>query len=285
MDDVKRLNKELFHYPLKYSICTIVNDLAEYEIMKNSFIEKGFTHDCEYIIADNSNGNVFDAYEAISRFLKVGKGEFLVIVHQDVRLIDDIKKLDYCLKNLEEKDNKWAVCGNAGVVGYHEPILHITHESHADYEENLPKKIKSLDENLLILKSSSNITISPNLKGFHLYGTDLCIIANFLGYNAYVIEFMVLHLSKGNISSLKKQQHEFIEKYGEKMKIGYMQTTCTQFYLSNSKSKNKLFNSSIFFFVFKQFVRYPFLWKKWVKWAQRKKRRLFIIYNYLFKKN
>jgi hypothetical protein len=261
--DVIKIKKELIHYPIKFSICTIVNNANEYEIMKKSFEEKGFIDNCEYLVADNTKSNEFDAYEAISIFLKIAKGEFLIIVHQDVRLIDNYEKLSACLIDLECKDNNWAICGNAGAKGYHQSVLHISHNSHKETSKNLPIKVNSLDENLLIIKSSSNITISPDLKGFHLYGTDLCIIAHFLGYTCYVIEFMLLHLSEGNISSLKRQESTFIEQYGNKMKIGYLQTTCTQFYLSNSVFKNRLLNTPFLFFIMKQFVRYPFLLKKW----------------------
>ncbi len=268
------IQKDATYHTLDFSICTIVNDMEEYEVMKNTFVEKGFTDSCEYIIADNCNGNQFDAYQAISHFLKIAKGEYLIVVHQDVRLIDDRSKLNFCLTDLQEKDSNWAICGNASVIGYYEPILHITHETHADFAEGLPKKVKSLDENLLIIKASSNITISANLRGFHLYGTDLCILANMLGYNSYVIEFMVLHLSKGNVTSLKQQQHEFVEKYGEKMKIGYIRTTCTQLFLSNSGFKNKILNSSPIFSLIKLSFRLSFLFKIWAKWGRRKKRSL-----------
>ncbi len=262
MNKIIKLEKNIFNHPLKFSICTLVNDNVEYELMKNSFEQNGFANDCEYLIADNTHKNEFDAYEAISHFLKIAKGTYILVVHQDVRVVDNKKMLEACLKNLSIKDPSWAICGNAGCRGYHEDILHISYDSHADLTEGLPLAVNSLDENFLLIKKDSNLTISPNLKGFHLYGTDLCIIANFLGYKAYVIPFMVKHLSKGNLESLKHHEQEFIETYGEKLKVGYIQTTCTKFYISNSKRKNKFYNNAIIFFIVKQFQRYPYLFKK-----------------------
>lgn len=256
------LQKNATYHTLDFSICTIVNDMEEYEVMKKSFIEKGFIDNCEYIIADNCKGNQFDAYQAIAHFLKIAKGEFIIIVHQDVRAIDDRNTLNNCLTELQNKDSNWAICGNAGGRGYHQNILHISYPSHSDKSPGLPVRVKTLDENLLVIKRATNITISPNLAGFHLYGTDICIIANFLGYSCYVIPFMIEHLSKGNITSLKKDEGNFINKYGEKMKIGFLQTTCTQFYLSNSTFKNKLYNTKFVFFIIKQFQRYPYLFSK-----------------------
>ncbi len=280
--EIKKISKNLKIHSFKFSICTIVNEIGEYEIMKSLFEEKGFIDDCEYIIADNSMQNEFDAYQAISRFLKMANGEYIVIVHQDVRLIDDRLQLEKCLNELEINDNNWGICGNAGFYGYEQASFHISHINLVQYGINLPQKVRSLDENFLIVNANTNITISPNLKGYHLYGADLCIIANFLGYNCYVIEFMLLHLSGGNIAALKKYEPEFIKDYGKKMKIGFIQTTCTQLYLSNSEKKNKFFNSSFIFSIIIYFFRKSVDWKRWIK---RKKRRVSIIYNYVFRRN
>ena len=265
MNDIIKLKKNKFEFEFQFSICTIVNDMNEYLIMKQSFEENGFTKDCEYIIADNTVENEFDAYESISHFLKVANGLYVLVVHQDIRVKDNVEKLKSCLLELTNKDAAWAVCGNAGSRGYHESILHISYDSHKDLTDELPIKVNSLDENFLIIRKSSNMTVSPNLKGFHLYGTDLCIIAHFLGYNCYVIEFMVQHLSKGNIGSLKIYENVFVMQYGDKMKLGYIQTTCTQFYLSNSKKLNKFLNMPPIFFIVKQFQRYPYLLKSFKK--------------------
>jgi len=260
---LKIIDKKPPKYPFLFSICTIVSDMDEYHVMKDSFLTNGFEEEnCEYIIADNTHKNEFDAYQAISSFLKISTGEYLIIAHQDVRIIDNKQKLISCLEELNKIDPNWAICGNSGGLGYHQTILHITHINETFIpKENLPHPIKSLDENFLVIKKSTNLTISPNLKGFHLYGTDLCIIAKFLGYSSYVIPFMLLHLSEGNIKSLELYKNEFIQQYGEKMKLGFLQTTCTRFYLSNSKIKNRIFNSKFCFFIIKQLVRYPYLIK------------------------
>ena len=68
-----------------FSICTIVNNQEEYNLMKESFIKKNFTSNTEFLIADNTAGNNFNAYTAIKRFLQDADGQYLIIVHQDVR--------------------------------------------------------------------------------------------------------------------------------------------------------------------------------------------------------
>lgn len=234
-----------------FSFCTIVNDMEEYQVMKESFESRGFTGDCEYLVADNCGGNRFDAYAAIRLFLRQAKGKYIVIVHQDVRCIDDRRQLTACLEQLTAIDKNWAVCGNAGCNGYHDDLMHINIAGKIVTSRNLPGKVSSLDENLLIVNGASYITVSADLSGFHLYGTDICIIAATLGYNCYVIPFMVKHLSYGNLKDLARHIHLFTEAYGKKLESRFVATTCTQFYLGNSVFKNRLLNAGPVFFLVK----------------------------------
>ena len=53
----------------------------------------------------------------------------------------------------------------------------------------LPAKVHTLDENFIVVRRAANLSLSHDLDGFHLYGTDLCLIADVLGGNRYVIDF------------------------------------------------------------------------------------------------
>ena len=234
-------------YPIQFCICTIVTNLQEYEMMKLSFQNQGFQNDCEYLIADNTNGNIFDGYKAIRRFLQESRATYTLIIHQDVRCIDNISSLQKCLEALDAKDKKWGLCGNAGGVGYNTIIAHITNKG-IRKTKNLPSQVFSLDENFLVLKTSAQLAISDNIEGFHYYGTDLCIIADFLGYNSYVIPFMVEHFSIGNLKDLSLKKESFLKLYGIKLRSRFIQTTCDKFYLSNSSMKNKYYNNGFVFF-------------------------------------
>ncbi len=261
MNKVKSLALHPPEEATDFSICTLVTDQEEYKIMKDSFERAGFSHNCEYIIADNSLSNQFDAYQAISLFIKTAQSKYIIIVHQDVLCEDTRAQLETCLQNLEAKDKTWAVCGNAGAKGYHDAVIHLTGPRLKETYKGLPEKVNSLDENFLVLNKRSNISISSDLTGFHLYGTDLCIVAQVLGHSCYVIPFMVKHMSDGNLTALKKYTPGFIKKWGKKLEIGYLQTTCTQFYLSNSARKTSWFNSPFLFFLIKQSKRWPSLLK------------------------
>jgi len=225
-----------------FSLCSIVNDMEEYKLMKASFETCGFTDECEYLLADNCGGNRFDAYTAIRFFLKQAQGQYIIVVHQDVRCIDNMAQLKQCLETLTALDKTWAVCGNAGCMGYHEDLMHINIAGKIVTSRNLPGKVSSLDENLLIINAAAGVTVSADLSGFHLYGTDICIVAANLGYSTYVIPFMVKHLSFGNLKDLQKHIQLFVNAYGKKLESRFIATTCTKFYISNSVFKTKLLN-------------------------------------------
>ena len=242
-------------YELQFSICTIVSNLNEYALMKISFENAGFTNDCEYLIADNTTGNVFDGYSAIRRFLQESKATYTIIVHQDVRCEDNIGVLKSCLQALNKKDKNWAVCGNAGGIDYRQVIFHLNNNGDVRKTAGLPLKVNTLDENLLIVKTSALLTVSADVKNFHFYGTDICIIADLLGYTAYVIPFMVQHLSKGNLTDMEAKKQPFVEKYGYKLRSRFIQTTCTKFYIGKSIEQTKLLNSKPVFFWLKALRR------------------------------
>jgi hypothetical protein len=242
----------------EYSICTLVTDWSEYEIMKASFVEAGFDgNSTEYIVADNTKGNSFDAYEALNRFLSEARGAVTILVHQDVRCIDSKMRLDQILKDLSKQHEKWAVCGNAGANGYHREFTYLNNAGKEIKTVNQPEIVNSLDENFLVVNSRYRFGLSYNIGDFHFYGTDLAQHAMFSGLQCYVIPFLVNHLSLGNLEALEKATKGFVASYGTKFESRFVQTTCTKFYLSGSRLGNKFFNTPFVFF--------------WVKFWQRLK--------------
>lgn len=103
---------------VKYSICTFVNRHSQYNEMVNSFVSHGFSYaDCEYLYIDNSQSNCIEAFAGINKFLTIAEGRYILFCHQDLLLLqDDRKKLDAVLKDLDQLDPNWGVCGNGGGV-------------------------------------------------------------------------------------------------------------------------------------------------------------------------
>ena len=183
-----------------YSICTFITRFEQYKAAVKSFVDHGFSyHDCEYMYIDNSDENQYDAYRGINKFLTTANGKYIVLCHQDVLLIDDGReKLDAVLGELDRIDPSWGVCGNGGGMYPGRLALRLT-DPHGDnqFTEPLPQKVSGLDENFIVVRRDANLAVSADLKGFHLYGTDICVMAWVLGYTAYVVDFHLRHLSSG----------------------------------------------------------------------------------------
>jgi hypothetical protein len=101
-----------------FSICTLVTRHAEYAAMLESFAARGFTPDkAEFLYLDNSKGHQWDAFQGIRRFLSLARGTYVILCHQDIRLLaDDIETLYDRLAALDALDADWALAGNAGAM-------------------------------------------------------------------------------------------------------------------------------------------------------------------------
>ncbi len=225
-------------YDYEFSICTLVTKKIEYEEMLQSFISKGFDEKtCEYLYVDNSEQCTFEAFKGLNEFLQQAKGKYVILCHQDIVLHDqDRSHLVSEIAKIEENDPNWAILANAGGINFKWIATNLTQGSgNKIIEKRLPLRTKTVDENFIIVKKSANLALSHNLSGFHFYGTDLCIIADTLGFNSYIIDFNLIHKSDGNPDhSFKKMRKEFIQKYDYAFRSRFMTTTITRFYLSGN---------------------------------------------------
>lgn len=234
------------NFRFKYSICTLATNLTEYGEMVSSFLNAGFkTDDCEYMYSDNSKSNELEAYGGINRFLREARGEFVIICHQDVLInIDDRAKLEDQINIVNIRDPNWGVLGNAGIKDMYNMSMKYTNEHLEEIcQGNLPSQVQSLDENFLLVKASANLAVAGNLKGFHMYGTDICLVAECLGYSAFAIDFNIIHKGRGKVDASFHQLSEKIQKkYSLFFRGRYVRSTITRFYLSPNWVINSLMN-------------------------------------------
>ena len=230
--------------PVRYTIATLVNSRVHHEEMVASFRAKGFAApDCEYLFIDNTTGNGTDAYRGLNKLLADARGEFIILCHQDVRLVDDDRaRLDLCLAQLEVLDPTWAVAGNAGGIAPGRLALRIT-DPHGDNRRvgELPARVMSLDENFLVVRRDARLSFSRNLSGFHFYGADLCLVADVLGWSCYVIDFHLVHLSAGAKSSaFEEAERDFRAKWTTALRPRWMQTTCSLVHVGGGRPTSAL---------------------------------------------
>lgn len=219
------------------SICVIANNEKHLEVWRRKWSRMGF-HDqrCEILVCDNLDGNKMDAYQAVRFFLNTANGKYIIITHLDSYPLIKINTLEKRLSELDEHDPTWAVAGNAGIQ---QDTLRVITYGLTTFDAKLKSKferVDCLDENLLIIKSEARLTVSHDLKGFHLYGLDLCDIARRLGRTCYVVRLRWRHDSNGTLGDEFHQSCAAMEKkmiaYREK---SFWATTCT--FLAFSRSR------------------------------------------------
>ena len=229
---------------LSYTIGTLVTDTGVYDSMRRSFVAGGFGEtDCEYLAIDNtglhkSGASQTSAYAGLNRVLAAARGRYVILCHQDVELLADGRAaLDRRLDELEAHDPAWGVAGNAGGVKPGLLALRITDPHGADTRVGrFPARVRSLDENFLVVKRGAGLGFSRDLDGFHLYGADICLVAATLGASAYVIDFHLRHLSAGNsrTGDFARALAAFQAKWSRALAPRWVQTTCALLVLSGS---------------------------------------------------
>ena len=230
-----------------YSICTLVTRPDEYQQMVDSFRAKGFDGpDCEYLYIDNSQENRLDAFAGYNRFLLRARGTYVILCHQDIVLLQDGRaRLDELLHSLTSHDPNWGVCGNGGAKTDGSQALRISDPWGEDVSDGgpFPARVMSLDENFIVARRVANLSLSHDIAGYHWYGSDLCIIADILGWSSYVIDFHLRHKSGGNVDEVVFAIRESIKKkYRRAFRSRtHYAITKTSFFLSDSLAK-RLYN-------------------------------------------
>lgn len=218
--------------PIRYSIATLVNRPDMYAGMVASFRAKGFDADCEYLAAEQP----LCAYAELNRLLKAARGTYVILCHQDVRLLEDGRDaLDARLAQLDGHAPEWALAGNAGGIAPGRLAMRISDPHGRDRRiGDLPARVWSLDENFIVVRRATPVGFSRDLSGFHLYGADICLVADLLGHSAWVIDFHLEHLSPGRKdASFTAAEAAFRRKWSHALRPRWLQTTCTLLHLAD----------------------------------------------------
>ena len=246
-DFVASVNSRAEEARPRFSICTLVTRPSEYAEMVESFVSHGFTPaDCEFLYVDNSESNRFDAYRGYNLFLVEARGDFVILCHQDILLLEDGRaELEQRLEELVAHDPRWALCGNAGGVSFARLALHISDRfGENQFFGHFPARVSALDEDFIVIRREANLAVSHDLSGFNFYGADLCIVADFLGRSAWVIDFHLRHKGLFTTSaSFYRERRHVARKYQKAFRSRWIVTTVTYFFVSGSPIVSRLLTS------------------------------------------
>lgn len=250
-DKLTVVDVDSIEYNKLFSICTLVSDMDEYNLLLSSLKSAGFDDEnSEFIYVNNSNGNKYDAYDGLNQCLNKATGKYVILVHQDVEFkFDNIDVLIEKIDEINKKDSSWAILGNTG-YDYNnitKQYTRITDTGQIDYSVgNFPEKVSCVDENIMIVKNDLNLMFSKNIGHYHLYGADLSLQAAMQGYSTYVIEFHIFHKSGGYPNkSFYDTKDRFIIQYQKALESKFFRTPCTPIYVSGSKILNFIMNKKI----------------------------------------
>ena len=211
----------------QFTIATLVNDESQYAKMLCSFSKGGFTPENTEFIAIRK---ATSAYAGLNAAIAAANGYYIVLCHQDVRLLaDDSRTLAARLGSLTRLDSAWGLAGNAGGRSPGNLAMRIT-DPHGENRTfgPLPARVMSLDENFIVVRRDAGVRFSRDLTGFHLYGSDICLVAEIMGWSAWVIDFHIEHLSPGRKdATFAASEKAFRRKWSRALRGRWLQTTCT----------------------------------------------------------
>jgi len=219
-----------------FSVCCLVTKPELYGRLRASLRNMGFDdHCCEFLVADNTAGNVFPPFAGVRRFLREARGSYVMIVHQDAVPLEPAGKLLARIAEVEKADPLWGVIGNAGRTTKAEAVLSLVVEKETFALGQSFREVETIDENVIIVRNGTAITVSADTTGFHLYAFDLCSVAARLGYRSYVVDHLWRHDSRGIVDDTffeaKRQMEDKMRRYSRRRAAP---TTCTALCWSSS---------------------------------------------------
>ena len=179
----------------RFHFFTLLTKNEQYARMRESLTAAGFDEVSIYTALDNREGNVHEPYSAITEAVRTAQAPYVVFCHQDLLFGEGPNALLTRIEELNTLDPRWAIIGNTGYTPRFDLAVCLDDPTGSQLSDNLPARVVTLDENLLVIRRDAGVGCSPEMSGFHLYATDLCLNAYMRGRSAYVVEFRVDHLT------------------------------------------------------------------------------------------
>ena len=226
-----------------FSIITIVNKEKIYEgFLKNLKEQEGVQY--ELIKINNDHNQFSSAREAYNDAVKKAHVDYFIFLHPDMRFLDK-----FALKDALEQIVKIDDLGVAGVSGcpfelhHHKSTILTTivqGDPYYHFGKSIDKvtEVQTVDECFFVMTRDfyENHPFT-DVKGWHMYAVEQCLIALLNNKKNYVIPARMWHYSPGNSENWQYVQtgREIVKRYGNH--FSSINTTMTTW---NTKSKLNL---------------------------------------------
>jgi len=176
---------------MNWTIIAAVNNEA---VLNHSLLSSPDLKAIPDVILQRGFANAAEAYNSA---IQKASSDLLIFVHQDVYLPAGwVASVEATLSSLAQQDPTWGVLGVWGVKssGATNGFLYCNATGRVLGDRSTAfAEVQSLDEVLLIMRKSSGLTFDQAIKGYHLYGTDLCLEAAHRGLKCYSIPAFCVH--------------------------------------------------------------------------------------------
>ena len=234
--------------PLTFVACVSDEEILGANLLASACLKPGSVH--EVILIKNCRS----AADGLNLGIARARHEFVVCLHQDVRLPPGWdQKL---VQQLGAATRQWRTIGVAGVYGVSEPteahpeapltatgpatqhppqphpnkfavkrIGRVIHRGHALFDSpNLPARVSTLDELLLIVPRNTPLRFDPDL-GFHLYGADICLLAQERGLAVVALDAACHHNTRTAVlpKAFFQSARIFTDKWNHRLPVA---TSC-----------------------------------------------------------
>lgn len=234
---------EVMNTKVLFSIITIVNKEDIYNGFKKSLaMQEGVNY--ELIKINNDHNQFTSAREAYNDAVKKAHGNYFIFLHPDMRFLDKFALRDVLSQVVEIKD-----LGIAGVSGclfethHHKStlvtsILQGDPAHHFGHLIDKVTKVQTVDECFFVMsREFYNQHPFSDIKGWHMYAVEQCLVALLNNKMNYVIPARMWHYSTGFSENWQYIQtgKEIVKRYGK-----YFPSINTTITTWNTKSRLNL---------------------------------------------
>jgi hypothetical protein len=212
-------------YKPEFPEVSFVTCISDWQMYKHCVVTSlGQMHSPELIferVPINNSDNQFSASQALNLGLEQSGGTLIVFCHQDVVFPPDwLSRLLAQIKDVEHQVAFWGVIGLAGRCVDGSRSGHVVDPRGEFFHPPLPRQVQTLDELCIIIRKKSGLHFDEYFDHFHLYVTDLCLMAACKGMPCFTIDCCLEHLSGGKkCEGWRLQKEKLIKKWWPNRRI------------------------------------------------------------------